>query len=388
MTKEIRDIVQAYHVAVKEGRKTALATVVHVQGSSYRMPGARMLVEDNGKITGAISGGCLEGDALRKALQAMSQNTNRLVTYNTLEEDDVEFGVQLGCNGIVHILFEPINSHDANHPVAILERTIGQRKPVVLVTLFCLEDVSRPQPGTCLLMNVEEEVSVLADTALGSTVCDDARTVLAGSTSLLKHYDTYAISAFFELVPPPVSLVVIGAGNDVMPLADMAAILGWQVTIADGRATHVTAKRFPRVQMLLVAKAADIISQVTIDERTAIVIMTHNYNYDVEVVKSLASVPCSYIGILGPARRLQRIFNDLQAQDIHFNSDNRNAIYGPVGLDIGAETPEEIALSVIAEVRAVLSHRAGGHLRDRQGGIHSRPQEVSFSEVKCINSNG
>lgn len=388
MTKEIRDIVQAYHVAEKEGRKTALATVVHVEGSSYRMPGARMLVEDNGRITGAISGGCLEGDALRKALQAMSQNTNKLVTYNTLEEDDVEFGVQLGCNGIVHILFEPINSNEANNPVAILERTIGRRKPVVLATLFCLEDVNRPQPGTCLLVDAEEDLSALADTQFGSAVYDDARMVLAGGTSVLKHYDTYALSAFFELVPPPVSLLVIGAGNDVMPLVDMAAILGWQVTIADGRATHATAKRFPRVHRLVVAKAADIMSQVNVDQRTAIVIMTHNYNYDVEVVKSLGSVKCSYIGILGPARRLQRIFNDLQAQDIYFSFDARNVVYGPVGLDVGAETPEEIALSIIAEVRAVLSARTGGHLRDRQGGIHSRPQQVSPGEAERIKSKG
>src|SRR5215217_3941554 len=107
MTKEIKDIVAAFEEAMRAGRKTALATVVHVEGSSYRRPGARMLVEDNGKITGAISGGCLEGDALRKALLAINQQQNKLVTYNTLHDDDVDFGVQLGCNGSVHILFEP-----------------------------------------------------------------------------------------------------------------------------------------------------------------------------------------------------------------------------------------------------------------------------------------
>src|SRR5687767_11151298 len=108
MTKEIVDIITAFKEAQLHGRQTALATVVHVEGSSYRRPGARMLLEDNGRLTGSISGGCLEGDALRKASLAMVQNQNKLVTYNTLDEDDIEFGVQLGCNGIVHILFEPI----------------------------------------------------------------------------------------------------------------------------------------------------------------------------------------------------------------------------------------------------------------------------------------
>jgi xanthine dehydrogenase accessory factor len=122
MTKEISDILVAFEEAQQKGRQTALATVVHVEGSSYRRPGARMLVEDNGKMTGAISGGCLEGDALRKALLAINQRQNKLVTYNTLEGDDVEFGVRLGCNGIVHVLFEPIDPNQAHNPIALLEK--------------------------------------------------------------------------------------------------------------------------------------------------------------------------------------------------------------------------------------------------------------------------
>src|SRR5215207_4571386 len=127
MMKEISDIINAFKEALLQGRQTALATVVHVEGSSYRRPGARMLVEDNGKMTGAISGGCLEGDALRKALQAINQQQAKLVTYNTLEDDDVQFGVQLGCNGIVHILFEPIDATKVKNPIALLENCLLQR---------------------------------------------------------------------------------------------------------------------------------------------------------------------------------------------------------------------------------------------------------------------
>src|ERR1700744_461358 len=148
--KEIRDIVRAYDVAQRDGKRSALATVVHVEGSSYRRPGARMLITEDGQLTGAISGGCLEGDALRKAQYAINQQQNKLVTYDTMHEDDVEFGVQLGCNGIVHILFEPIDSTKPFHPIRFLKDLAGERRDAVLLTLFSLERGAE-QPGTALL---------------------------------------------------------------------------------------------------------------------------------------------------------------------------------------------------------------------------------------------
>ena len=149
MTKEIIDIIHAFKEAEKAGLQTALATVVHVDGSSYRRPGARMLVTDRGQITGTISGGCLEGDALVKARMAIHEKKNTLVTYNTMDDqEDVEFGVQLGCNGIVHILFEPIDPAVPNHAVALLEECSMKRENAVLVTLFSLVNRRGEQPGT------------------------------------------------------------------------------------------------------------------------------------------------------------------------------------------------------------------------------------------------
>src|ERR1700744_1143892 len=130
--KEIRDIIHAFAVAQREGKRSALATVVHVEGSSYRRPGARMLVTEDGQLTGAISGGCLEGDALRKALYAIHQQQNKLVTYDTTHEEDVQFGVQLGCNGIVHILFEPVDDTREYHPIRLLQELTGERREAVL----------------------------------------------------------------------------------------------------------------------------------------------------------------------------------------------------------------------------------------------------------------
>ena len=150
--KEIRDIIRSYEEAQNQGRQTALATVVHVDGSSYRRPGARMLITDEGQLTGAISGGCLEGDALRKALLVMSQQRSMLVTYDTMDEDDAKLGIGLGCNGIIQVLIEPIDPEEPNNPIQLLRVVAARRQKAVLITLFSLENKQDTQAGTCLLL--------------------------------------------------------------------------------------------------------------------------------------------------------------------------------------------------------------------------------------------
>ena len=156
--KEIRDILKAFDEAQKLGKQTALATVVHVDGSSYRRPGARMLIEDDGQLTGAISGGCLEGDALRKALLVMNEKRSRLVTYDTMDDDDAKFGVGLGCNGIIQVLIEPIDAANPNNPIQYLKVINEKRQKAVLITLFSLQDKKDPQYGTCLLLKEDGNV--------------------------------------------------------------------------------------------------------------------------------------------------------------------------------------------------------------------------------------
>src|ERR1044071_1096250 len=149
--KEIRAIIQAFSAAQQQGKQTALATVVHVQGSSYRRPGARMLITEDGQLTGAISGGCLEGDALRKALLVMSRKQPMLAVYDTTDEDDARLGVGLGCDGIIHIIIEPIDYANPHNPIQLLKTAVAQRQQAVLITLFNLTDRNGIQPGTCLL---------------------------------------------------------------------------------------------------------------------------------------------------------------------------------------------------------------------------------------------
>jgi xanthine dehydrogenase accessory factor len=382
--KEILDIIKAYTIAAQEGKRMALATVVHVEGSSYRRPGARMLVTDDGILTGAISGGCLEGDALRKALLVINQQQNKLVTYDTTDEDDAKFGVQLGCNGIVHILFEPIDPYKPIHPVSLLQELSAKRQEGVLVTLFSLLRPQDPVPGTCLLVLPDTVVSERNTEHYNSELLPDANHALLTKRSFIRDYlaGEHLLTAFVEFVQPPVSLIIAGAGNDVFPLAAIAWILGWQTTIVDGRASHANLQRFPNVSKIVVAKSDEVLSQVQIDGQTVFVLMTHNYNYDLVVLKHLLQQnKCRYIGSLGPKKKLERMISDLSGEGITLDQGQLDKIFGPVGLDLGAETAEEIALSIAAEIKKVLSDQSGLSLRDKQDPIHRYPMENSIIDL-------
>ncbi|MES2649045.1 MAG: XdhC/CoxI family protein [Bacteroidota bacterium] len=383
--KEIREIIKAYDNAVKAGKKAALAEVVHVDGSSYRRPGARMLVTEDGELTGAISGGCLEGDALNKAMAVLLQQQSRLVTYDTSDEDDATIGIQLGCAGIIQVLFEPIHSIDQYNPVQLLRKAAALRQKSVLVTLFSLEDKRNEQAGTCLLMEENGNVTgTIPYPELEQSIIEDVKKSLNLQLSAFKNYESrhFSVTAFIEFMQPPVSLIVIGAGNDAIPVMQFADILGWDVRIVDGRSSHARPERFASACQVLVSKPEKVLEQLTIDDQTVFVAMTHNYNYDLAMLKALLKRKVKYIGMLGPKKKLDRMLDDMKAEGIDVTDDQLHSIYGPVGLEIGAETPEEIAISVIAEIKAVLSGKAGGSLRQKKDIIHAGTTAIIEKKVK------
>jgi len=380
--KEVKDIVQAYNIATKAGKQTALATVVHVEGSSYRRAGARMLVTDDGQLTGAISGGCLEGDALRKARLVMAQQKPMLVTYDTTDDDDAKLGVGLGCSGIIHILIEPINNEDNTNPIALFKQFLSKRAPVVLITIFSLNDKQAPQPGTCALLNKNEIITgKFPDATIEEASLTDAKDVLKNGNSLTKTYiyqDKF--TCFIELLQPAVSLILVGAGNDTIPLTQIAKVLGWQVTVVDGRANYAVAARFPMADKLVIAKPETLLANIVIDQRTVFVLMTHNYNYDMAVIKQLLPLHLPYIGALGPKKRLHRLLNELQDEGTTITDKELENVYGPSGLDIGSENAEEIALSIIAEIQSVLKKRNGAPLKHKMV-VHTRTDEEILQQA-------
>ncbi len=390
--KEIKDIIVAFDEAQKQNKQTALATVVHVEGSSYRRPGARMLVTEDGQLTGAISGGCLEGDALRKALLAMKQQKPMLVTYDTMDDDDAKLGIGLGCNGIIHVLIEPIDSSDSSNPVHVLKSVSEDRQKSVLVTLFSLENKKDIQHGTCLLIK-EDGKTIDTLPVLREVVITDAKKILASQTSSFKNYisETHNITAFIEVINPPVSLIIIGAGNDAIPLVKMAAILGWETTVVDGRPGYATQERFVKATRIMISKPENVLERLIMDEQTAFVLMTHNYNYDMAMLRHLIQKKVMYLGMLGPRKRMKRMVDELNEEGIEITSKQLSVIHSPVGLDIGAETSEEIAISIVAEIKTIFTGRKGNSLKNKKEGIHEHSrydiEEVLVNENAVSNAH-
>lgn len=370
--KEIIDIISAYREAIGLKLKTALATVIHVDGSSYRRPGARMLVTELGNFTGAISGGCLEGDALRKAQLAIHNGRNKLVTYDTSDEDDVELGIQLGCNGIIHILFEPINPEDTNNPVNLLIQLLEERTEAVIATLFDLQNKSADHPGTCLLLRQNKVISKESSVQnhIYPLLIESAKQTLINRKSVFASLEN--INAFLEFIPPPTHLIIAGAGNDAIPLTVIAKSVGWKITIIDGRLSHATSSRFPLADEIYVLKPEEIVNKIQLDQYTVCVLMTHNYQYDLACLKLLLHHPVLYIGSLGPKRKLERMLEEIDENPLSLDR-----VYGPIGLDIGAETAEEIAISIMAEIKAVINGRNGAFLRNKKSGIHDKVNVIT-----------
>lgn len=384
--KEINNIIKSYDETIATGKKSVIATLVHLEGSSYRRPGARMLITDEGNITGAISGGCLEGDALQKALHVLLQQKSRIVTYDTTDEEDNGFGVGLGCNGVIQVLIEPVIAADPMNHIEFLRNVINKRQKAVLVTLFSLEDKKFPQPGTCLFLDSSGNFQgTIHDSKLEQILKHDAALAYAEEKTMFKKYISadYKLTAFIECIKPAVSLVIIGAGNDVMPMVEMADMLGWESRVIDGRSSHARPERFEKSCQVLVSKPENVLEQIFIDEQTVFVLMTHNYNYDKAMLKVLVEKKVAYIGMLGPKKKLDRMLQELKDEGITLSDEQKENIFAPVGLDIGAETAEEIAVSIIAEIKVVLAGKTSQSLRNIQVPIHARMDTVI--EERSIN---
>ncbi|RKT00237.1 XdhC family protein [Flavobacterium sp. 123] len=373
--KELQDIIKKHEKANENNLKSALVTVVHLDGSSYRRPGARMLVNEDGKITGAISGGCLEGDAQKKALFTISEQKNVLFTYDTSKEDDSEMGIHLGCEGLIQVLFEKIDSEKKDNPIELLRIALSLRQKAVLVTLFHLDNKEKEQLGTCLLLQEDGTISGNIPLSLfKNSILGDLNEVMNNEESVFKQYKSgqESVTAFFEFIHPPVSLVVLGAGNDAIPLMKFADVLGWDFRIVDRRDTHANKERFPLASQTLVANPDVALNYLSYDKRTFFVLVTHSYKCDYYFLKSLCAADVPYVGILGPKKKLNRMLGELKEGGVSLSQAKISTIFSPTGLDIGAETPEEIALSIIAEIQAVLKGKKGGMLTLKEEVIHSR----------------
>ncbi|UYZ59816.1 XdhC family protein [Hymenobacter latericus] len=383
---ELQRLLAAYDNYRAAGRACALATVVEVEGSAYRRPGARMLVGDDGQLTGAISGGCLEGDARQRARQALQQQRPTLVTYDTSDEDDPRHGLGPGCQGVVRILLEPLDFTDPDNPLELLRGFALHPEQAVLATVFrCAAGQAIADLGQRLLLMPAGQVrgSVLDNLPLTAQLRQDAAQALTQDQSLIREYPAPAggtVRVFLEVLRPPLRLTVYGAGNDAQPLVRLAASLGWHVTVVDGRPRQAASERFPDAAEVRVVPLAEVPAlPLTADYA---VLLTHNYAYDLAVLQSLLDAPTSYIGLLGPRTKATRLLEELSQEVPDAEARLQGRLYSPVGLNLGAETPEEIALSIVAEIQAVRQGRPGGMLTHTTDPIHARPTNVAAPDSK------
>jgi xanthine/CO dehydrogenase XdhC/CoxF family maturation factor len=245
----------------------------------------------------------------------------------------------------------------------------------VLVTYFSLDKTVSVHPGTNLLLLHDGTINgTLQHHDLAPQLLEAARQALMSRESSTVSYvhESKTFTAFIEFIRPAISLIIVGAGNDAMPVVETAKILGWKVTVADGRPAYASAQRFPQADQVLLSRAEQLPAQLFVDEETAIVLMTHNYNYDFAILRQLINSDIRYLGMLGPRKRLDSMLKELRDQHIYTSDADPDNVYGPVGLDIAAETAEEIAIAITAEVKAVMAGTKGQSLRTRQQPIHQR----------------
>lgn len=361
--KELRTIVHAYRSIDFTHTRAALATVVRVEGSSYRRAGARMLVLDNGTYLGGISGGCLEGDALRRAQKGIALGRPSVITYDTTQDDDYQIGVGLGCQGIIDVLFTPLHPDDPANPLPILGALTHTRAPAAVIAITGSSDPSI-LGRTLLYENSAGFEKAFPLPALASAVNTDIRGALtAGQSKTVVYGDT---KVFIEVILPATHIVAYGGNYDIRTLLVQAKELGWDTTVVLNPA---------RVDRSLIAAATTVIDskgddQPLIDAYTAILLMSHDYRSDSLNLKKVLPSVAAYIGLLGPRKRAQKIFDALAEEGLHLTESQLRRIYAPAGLDIGAATPEEIALSILAEIRSHFAGRQGMSLRLRQGSIY------------------
>lgn len=371
--KELKAIVEAYHNLDFSRQRAALATVVKVRGSSYRSPGARMLITDDGKWVGSISGGCLEGDALRKARAVMQSNLPTTVTYDTREESNQNLGIGLGCNGVIDVLIEPVNIQDDQHPITLYESVIRMNTPVALATIF-----NSSIDGTVgrKLLITEQTTKALnfCQPEFEQLIESDLSTLFETKKSEAKQYKvpSATMEVFIELIQPSVSLIIFGGGFDARPVSSLAKSLGWDVTVTDECVAHIAPVFFPSADKLSLCHRNFIERDFSITGYTACVLMSHNYEYDRDVLKTILGTNTPYIGILGPRKRFDRMMEEFSRAGITLTPDDMHRVHSPIGLDIGAEAPDEIAVSIVAEIQSKFANRSGGFLKYRTGPIHQR----------------
>jgi len=372
------------------GASGALATVARVVGSAYRGVGARLLVRGDGSTLGMVSGGCLEGDLAARAAAVIADGRAEVVTYDTRSGDDLVWGLGLGCEGVVEVLLEPLAPDTARALATFLGRARASATPCVVATVFRAPDEAVRSVGARLLLDGEGatvashgEVPASLAEALREDACAMLRGDAPRARGTAREYvvDERVLHVSLEPIVPPVRLVVCGAGPDAAPVARHATALGWEVTVVDHRPrSALHGERFPGVAVTHCAESRELARVVPLDARTHAVVMSHHFERDLGYLAALVAAEAPYVGLLGPRSRAERLFAEHRARIAPLDEHTLARVHAPVGLDLGGDDAEQVALAIIAEVMAVSNGRRGGPLSKRNAPIHT-PADRASSHV-------
>lgn len=363
--KEINSIIESYENSDPSIR-LALATVVYVEGSSYRRIGARMLIYENGQWLGGISGGCLEGDTLRKAKMAIIENEAQIVTYDTRDEDSQDIGIGLGCNGLIDVMICPIDRSKPNNPIEQLKKCSQERKEHYLITPIINKE--EEESVGQLFFKDEFELAEFFTSEILSEIESNVEDIKNRRRSKVLDIDSKRI--LIEYLSPAPRVFIYGGQYDVLPLLQMIKLLAWEsILISDTQKLKPELKELPD-QLLDLDQNTNF---GEVDDFSVAVLMAHDFKKDKEHLKQLIQQGSfGYIGLLGPRKRCDKMLDELKEEGFPISEEILQTIFSPIGLDTGATSPEEIAISIIAEIRSYFSKRKGGSLKYREGPIHER----------------
>ncbi|MBT9575354.1 XdhC family protein [Pseudomonas umsongensis] len=369
----LNDLLQAIDTAAHQGEETILATVVKVEGSAYRRPGARMLIPIHGRTVGTVSGGCLEQDLAKKAWWLTDSSepvVRRYSTGATEDEDDEQSALTfgLGCNGTVFVMLERLRAKSPAPAIDLLRRVRDSQQPAAMATVIASSRDASARVGDRLLSNTEGS---LRNLQLNSAMRRGLHKTLMQKKSSIRLYSNARgeVEVFFEYIAPPTRLVIIGAGHDAQPLVRMAKLLDWHVSVVDSRSHFARAERFPQADAVILASLDNPFDLAPLIDGAAVAVMTHSYRQDRHWLGLALQAAPAYIGQLGPKERTERLLAQIGT--------STSALHYPMGLDLGGDAPQSVALAILAEMTAVMNQRQGGMLRHRGKPIHHADLVVS-----------
>lgn len=340
------------------GEKAAIATVVNIVGSAFRRPGAKMIIFESGQTFGGVSGGCLEADVREVARQAMADGLPRIQHYDTGDDPDTFWGLGLGCNGSIDLFIQPLDPDGSRNAWNRIMKLLAGDQTFAVATV--VEESARG--GSCLVFSERGVTGTGGDKEMDARLEDLAAECLASGRSVYLPGDPTPV--FCEVYEPPPRLLLFGAGDDAAAMTAIASAIGFRVTVIDHRPAFLTADRFPAAARLEMKRPSEELASLDLAGDSFAVLMTHSLEQDTGWARQLLESKIKYLGMLGPRDRTATIL-----EGIGRTGDER--VFGPVGLDIGADGPEQIALCVLAEILAVREGRQVMHLRERKGAVHS-----------------